>query len=291
MPIFEEQNYLQDFFTMTQKMLVKYPHFLSIKRNITVAINTLVFNCKEMLNYLHDFMTVSLITGYLDNLFEIYFNLAQTPYEDWDKKLSRYDYLELTIVSNLDFFFEKTKIQKLCLDNELLCQSFEKLYSTILTVILKTEFLTDYTTKIFKVIVDCFAITFMFSKSKTFLKLSSKVWDMVGNKVNMQSIMIRFVSALENIPIEVATDEDIFSILNMSFYFIKRHYGNPMIYDANIHFFNKATLQKIFMWVHTSINGDGFHDENDQAFIIEMILNWTSIFKEYLGVVIKSIGD
>jgi len=83
-PMFDEQDYLPFFFSLMLKVIEKYPQFPSVRRNIAVAVNTLIFSCKEMVNYLHDFIIVSLITGYMDNLFDIYFSLAQTSYEEWD---------------------------------------------------------------------------------------------------------------------------------------------------------------------------------------------------------------
>ena len=74
--------------------------------------------------------------------------------------MAKFDYLELDIINNLDFFFEKTKIQKLCLKDATFLKNFEQLYSTVLSIVLRSEFISQFTPKIWKVIFDCFGITF-----------------------------------------------------------------------------------------------------------------------------------
>ena len=133
-PIFEDDDYLSDFFELVRILPEKYPHFPKFQKSLRNATDTMMVNMKKVYNYLHDFTIVNMINGYLTTCFEIYAKLAETDLNDWDKVLKQLNYDEMSVVANLDFFFEKSKVQVLCMKNEDFIKNFEKLYSSIYTL-------------------------------------------------------------------------------------------------------------------------------------------------------------
>lgn len=290
-PIFDEQDFQKDFFELIKILPEKYPFFPKFLKNLSIATDTFLINMKSVYNYQHDFTITNMINGYVNTTFEAYFKIAETGLENWDKMLVRLNYAEMSNVTNLDFFFEKTKVQTLCQKDEEFEKNFERLYTTVQTIVLKSEFITEFSPVVQNLIFDCFGIIFLFSKAKKFLGLCTKVWSLVSNKISMQSILVRFADLVEKLPFDMINNKKHMRMLFLNFKFIKRFFGNPRLYsDKTIHAMNKYTLQKIFLHIHNLLQNN-FHVEEQQGFAVEISTNWIAVMKEFLAVIVMNFGD
>ena len=290
-PIFEDDDYLSDFFELVRILPEKYPHFPKFQKSLRNATDTMMVNMKKVYNYLHDFTIVNMINGYLTTCFEIYAKLAETDLNDWDKVLKQLNYDEMSVVANLDFFFEKSKVQVLCMKNEDFIKNFEKLYSSIYTLQVKSEFLKEHTSMTYRMLLDCFAIIFMFGKSKNFLGLCTNIWALVDNKLSMQNNILRFCDFVAKLEFKMINNQLHMSMLLMIFKFIRKFFGNPRLYyDKNIHTMGKYCLKKIFMNVH-NLQQNNFQIEEQQPYAVEISINWIGVMKEFQAVIVMNFGD
>ena len=88
----------------------------------------------------------------------------------------------------------------------------------------------------YRMLLDCFAIIFMFGKSKNFLGLCTNIWALVDNKLSMQNNILRFCDFVAKLEFKMINNQLHMSMLLMIFKFIRKFFGNPRLYyDKNIH--------------------------------------------------------
>jgi len=90
------------------------------------------------------------MNGYLNHLFVILYDLAESNFEDWNEKLKNLGIYKLSIVNLLDCFFTTARVHILLSKNNEFQKIFQKFYSAVLTLILRSEFINYFTIDIWK---------------------------------------------------------------------------------------------------------------------------------------------
>ena len=287
-PIFEEEDYMRSFFAICEKVFESKQAKRSM---ICLALNVFMLDAGKQLNYLNDFCVTNLMNGYLNHLFVMCYDLAESNFEEWNDKLVHIGFFKLSIVNLLDCFFTTSRVHILLTKNNEFQKVFQKLYSAVLTLIMRSEFITYFTVDTWKFILDCFTINFLFCKNQLMLKQCESVWDMVSDKITIQNILIRFVNALENFPLNLLFQKEFHNQIIQNFEFIKRHFANERLYTAKQSpCFKGVITKKIFVGLFNLLKNN-FNGENEQPFVIDIILGWVLIMKEFLGVTIKCLED
>ena len=143
----------------------------------------------------------------------------------------------------------------------------------------------------YRMLLDCFAIIFMFGKSKNFLGLCTNIWALVDNKLSMQNNILRFCDFVAKLEFKMINNQLHMSMLLMIFKFIRKFFGNPRLYyDKNIHTMGKYCLKKIFMNVH-NLQQNNFQIEEQQPYAVEISINWIGVMKEFQAVIVMNFGD
>jgi len=106
------------------------------------------------------------------------------------------------------------------------------------------------------------------------LKQCQIVWDLVSDKITIQNILIRFVNALENFPLNLLFQKEFHNQIILNFEFIKRHFANERLYvTKNSPCFKGVITKKIFMGLFNLLKNN-FNGESEQPFVIDIILGW-----------------
>lgn len=268
---------------------------------ITLAMNHFVRNLKSEIYSLCEIDIKNLIKGYMQQLFLLFFDLAYAEFDDWLKLLCVINYTLLTIPINLKTILDIKNYEFMLEKDPDFKKLFINFYSSIVTIILKSEFIKKHEPTIFQFFMDCFCVHFIFIKSNKLHSLCQEIWDLSGPKVNTENIFLRFVSTLTMFPLEFILVDSIKITLDYSLLMLIRFFENINLYKSDrIFIIHQAITKKIMQLIFDLISKKYKQNlnkykvskrvkvkkssfEKEQSLALLHICYWLRIYKNYIN--------
>lgn len=159
---------------------------------------------------------------------------------------------------------------------------FRRLYTSIITLILRSEFLTSSDVAIWKFILDCFALHFLFIRDRRAIGFCEEIWDL-NEKVNSENLLLRFITTINIFPYELILNSEIKHSLFYNFAMLGKHYENLSLYPiGRTTFIHKAIIRKLFM-SSLELLQNRFKNEEEQDSILRVINYYMKILSNYIN--------
>jgi hypothetical protein len=246
------------------------------------AMNFLINSMRNILIYIPEPYLINLVKGYLQNLFLVMFDLTQIHTDEWYPRLNHIGYKMLTIPENIDIFFSTIRIINILAVEVDFFHFFNRFYTCILSLIIKSETFSTTDLHIWKFILDLYSIHFIFMKSAYLNLFCRKSMESLRD-VNPENILLRYIALVSNIPIGHLIYSEIQYSLQFNYVHIGKMYQNTSLYSLNrITHIHKAIIKQIFSLLFEFIN-KRYGNESEQRPVLLQITAWMKILSNYIN--------
>lgn len=284
-------NQLPHFFNICDKLIVKEIEAEKIEisnestkalSEVCAGLNYLIRSSLGMLfNIPEDYLT-NLVKGYLQNLFQVFYDLTELEPDDWVPRLHHIRYQMLNIPENIDGLFSIKKFLNHCLVAEDFYAFFERFYTCILSLIIKSEFFTTTDLYIWRFILDLYSIHFIFSKSLYLNMTCRSIIKKLAN-VTPENILLRYIALVGNIPHGHLVYDDIRLSLTFNNIQLSKSYQNSALYTKRLVVdLSKAIIKKILVSMFAFID-ERYNNESEQRAVISQVSAWMQVVSYYIN--------
>ena len=292
-PYTREENFLSGFFGVCDKVQKMYKDSKKTKMSkkarentkkmvaqVSVAMNSLIASLKDQIILMNESDVLNFLKGYLQQLFFIFYDLTSMDFKHWKKRLKLMKYRVLTIPKNLNIFFSNKKLAHFLLRDRSFCYVFDRFYASIVTLILKSEYMTSTNVYIWKFILDCFATHFTFVKSRRTMMQCEQTWGYSEN-IGSENLLLRFLTTVSIFPYELVLNSDIRKSLEFNLVMISKHFENLSLYtNGSITIIHHALVKKMFVTCLDILQTRYTH-ESEQFAILRIIFCFVKILGFY----------
>ena len=228
-----------------------------------------------------DYLT-NLVKGYLQNLFQVFYDLTELPTDLWIPRLQHIGYQMLTMPENIDGLFSIGKFLNHCLLSDQFFGFFERFYTCILSLIIKSEFFTTRDLYIWQFILDLYSVHFIFAKSLYLNMMCRRVMKQLHN-VTPDNMLLRYIALVSHIPHGHLVYHDIRHSLSFNNVQISKCYQNAAMYSRGLVVkLSKAIVKKVLVTMFTFID-ERYNNENEQSAVISQVSNWMKVIAYYIN--------
>lgn len=251
-------------------------------KNSSIAINSMLANIRPKLDYISFEDRKTLLFGYIQHLFFIFYDILGMSFGRWKKRLMLVNYTHLTIPRNIEMLISCAKFQKFIFSDNEFIVLFRRFYTSILTLILKSEFIRTQDMYIWQFILDCYGLHFILQKYKRFYPYCEEIWSF-NEKINSENILLRYIISSGQFPTEVLLSDKIQKSIIINFAALAKHYENIEIYkEGRITFIHQGIVQKMFDVITELISRD-YSNEKLQLNILGMMSSILKVLGNYIS--------
>lgn len=288
----KEKNFLPGFFDACHKISKVYKDreqreedtevIQKIVSDTSLAMNTLVNSLKDSFNFIGEMDKMNMVKGYIQHLFFIFYDLTSLSYSQWRERLQLMKYTMLTIPRNINIFFSCQKLMKTLFEDPDFVIIFKRFYTSIVTLILKSEFMSSTDVYIWKFVLDCFALHFSFIRLTRSFNFCQEIWNLNEN-INSENIFLRFITTINIFPYQLVLNSKIKDSLSYNLVMLAKHFENLKLYTTGrITFIHRAIIRKIFTSSFELLDSRYKHEE-EQVSILRIIYCFMEILKFYIN--------
>lgn len=249
---------------------------------VCAGLNYLIHSSLELLFKIPEDYLTNLVKGYLQNLFQVFFDLTELDADSWIPRLHHIGYQMLTLPENIDGLFGIKKFLNYCLVAEQFYEFFERFYTCILSLIIKSEFFVNQELLIWRFILDLFAIHFIFFKSLYLNLMCRRVIQRLP-KVTAENIMLRYMALVCNIPQGFLIYDDIRHSLKFNNQQLCKSYQNTSLYEKDLIVHLDKPLVKSMLQSMFKLIDDRYNNETEQKTVIDLVTTWMQIIAYYIN--------
>jgi len=249
---------------------------------VSAALNQLIQSTSPTFFFVATPYLLNLAKGYLQNLFLVFFDLVELSTDHWMGRLSGIGYSILTIPENIDSLCRCPRVVLGMYEDNEYFKYFNRFYTCILSLIIKSETFSTTDLHIWKFILDLYSIHFIFMKSAYLNLFCRKSMESLRD-VNPENILLRYIALIKIIPSAAMIDWSTVHPLHMGFIQLAKMYQNTSLYSLNrITHIHKAIIKQIFSLLFDFIN-KRYGNESEQRPVLLQITAWMKILSNYIN--------